>query len=147
MIMGSDNNAVNFERPLAPQTKALDKFRSLLTVSTNFDGTINPAAIIKPRDSDLVFSRKSGSPKSAKFAKGFKKFSLFENGVVLKTGMAEKPPYSYATLIAAAIQNSQDQRMTLNDIYSWIQNNFPFYRTAKSGWKVCLNITRKEKPS
>jgi len=47
-----------------------------------------------------------------------------------------KPPYSYASLIAFAINSTSRRRMTLNDIYTWICNHFPYYREAGTGWKV-----------
>ena len=47
-----------------------------------------------------------------------------------------KPPYSYATLITYAINSSQKRKMTLNEIYTWICSNFPYYREAGTGWKV-----------
>ena len=30
--------------------------------------------------------------------------------------------------------------MTLSDIYKWIMDNFPYYKTAGNGWKVLLEI-------
>ena len=51
-----------------------------------------------------------------------------------------KPPYSYATLITYAINSSPKRRMTLNEIYTWICNNFPYYREAGTGWKVMMNV-------
>jgi len=49
-----------------------------------------------------------------------------------------KPPYSYAALITFAINSSSRKRMTLSDIYNWISTNFPYYRDAGTGWKVCV---------
>ncbi|KAF2364822.1 Fork head domain [Trinorchestia longiramus] len=46
-----------------------------------------------------------------------------------------KPSYSYATLISFAIKSSDNKKMTLADIYLWITDNFPFYRSATTGWK------------
>jgi hypothetical protein len=46
-----------------------------------------------------------------------------------------KPPYSYATLITYAINSVPTRKMTLHEIYAWIQNHFPYYRRAGSGWK------------
>eukprot|EP00038_Savillea_parva_P029202 m.69484 g.69484 ORF g.69484 m.69484 type:complete len:430 (+) comp8587_c0_seq1:170-1459(+) len=47
-----------------------------------------------------------------------------------------KPVHSYATLITRAIRSAGDsKRMTLAQIYKWITDNFPYYRTAGNGWK------------
>jgi hypothetical protein len=47
-----------------------------------------------------------------------------------------KPPYSYATLIKYAIENSQRKKLTLSEIYQWVIDHYPYYATAGSGWKV-----------
>lgn len=47
-----------------------------------------------------------------------------------------KPPHSYATLIAMAISSAPEMKLSLNDIYTWISNAFPFYCRAGRGWKV-----------
>ncbi|KAK4509491.1 uncharacterized protein ATC70_007843 [Mucor velutinosus] len=46
-----------------------------------------------------------------------------------------KPPYSYASLIAQAINSSSDKRMTLNGIYNYITTNYPYYQMAQNGWQ------------
>ncbi|CAF1176017.1 unnamed protein product [Didymodactylos carnosus] len=48
---------------------------------------------------------------------------------------AEKPPLSYIALIVMAIQNSQTKKMTLSEIYQFLQQRFPFFRSAYQGWK------------
>ena len=50
----------------------------------------------------------------------------------------EKPPFSYTTLIYQAIQHSKVEKVTLNEIYRWIKENFKYYRTAEPTWKVCI---------
>lgn len=47
-----------------------------------------------------------------------------------------KPPYSYVTLIRQAIMSASLQRMTLNEIYQWIIDSYPYFRTAPPKWKV-----------
>lgn len=46
-----------------------------------------------------------------------------------------KPPYSFSSLIFMAIEDSPDKRLPVRGIYEWIVNNFPYYRTAPSGWR------------
>ncbi|XP_035623672.1 forkhead box protein I1c-like [Oncorhynchus keta] len=46
-----------------------------------------------------------------------------------------RPPYSYSALIAMAIQNVHDKKLTLSQIYRYIADNFPFYKKSKVGWQ------------
>lgn len=46
-----------------------------------------------------------------------------------------KPPYSYASLIAQALLASPDHRLTLNQIYAWIMERYPYYQSENSGWQ------------
>lgn len=47
-----------------------------------------------------------------------------------------KPPYSYVNLCTFAINSSPRKKMTLNEIYQWIADNFSFYKITANGWKV-----------
>ncbi|OLL25682.1 Forkhead protein sep1, partial [Neolecta irregularis DAH-3] len=53
--------------------------------------------------------------------------ALFDDG--------DKPPYSYAALIAMAILRAPRKRLTLSAIYAWISSTFTWYRSSESGWQ------------
>uniref|UniRef100_A0A8C3WS60 Forkhead box protein M1 n=1 Tax=Catagonus wagneri TaxID=51154 RepID=A0A8C3WS60_9CETA len=49
---------------------------------------------------------------------------------------SERPPYSYMAMIQFAINSTERKRMTLKDIYTWIEDHFPYFKhIAKPGWK------------
>lgn len=54
-----------------------------------------------------------------------------------------KPPHSYATLIAMAIAAAPERKLSLNDIYTWISNTFPYYGRAGRGWKVSFDVQKR----
>ncbi|XP_034039255.1 forkhead box protein F2a [Thalassophryne amazonica] len=47
----------------------------------------------------------------------------------------EKPPYSYIALIVMAIHSSPAKRLTLSEIYQFLQARFSFFRGSYQGWK------------
>lgn len=46
-----------------------------------------------------------------------------------------KPPYSFATLIFMAIEESPSKKLPVKDIYNWILDKFPYYQLCERGWK------------
>ncbi|KAJ2708117.1 Forkhead box protein I2 [Coemansia sp. IMI 203386] len=53
---------------------------------------------------------------------------------------SDKPDFSYASLIAQSLEDAPLHRRTLNGIYEWIQDNFPYYRTRQN-WQVSTQPT------
>ncbi|KAG9028435.1 hypothetical protein FRB95_006513 [Tulasnella sp. JGI-2019a] len=50
-------------------------------------------------------------------------------------GNMARPPYPYSTLIRYAIEGSRNGRLTLAELYSAIENRFPWFLTCGNGWK------------
>ncbi|KAI7902139.1 fork head domain-containing protein, partial [Cokeromyces recurvatus] len=47
-----------------------------------------------------------------------------------------RPPFSYSSLIVQAILESENERMTLRDIYTWITKKYPaLYNAEDTGWQ------------
>ncbi|XP_011611580.2 forkhead box protein M1 [Takifugu rubripes] len=62
--------------------------------------------------------------------------SQAERADEVKVPPVERPPYSYMALIQFAINSHGSRRMTLKEIYTWIEDRFPYFRqVAKPGWK------------
>ena len=50
-------------------------------------------------------------------------------------GGSGKPNLSYIALISMAIQSSSNQRLLLSEIYHWINENFPYFRSQDRSWR------------
>ncbi|KAM4569599.1 forkhead box protein M1 isoform 1-T2 [Odontesthes bonariensis] len=62
--------------------------------------------------------------------------STYTNAEAAQQPVLERPPYSYMAMIQFAINSRKNRRMTLKEIYMWIEDNFPYYKdVAKPGWK------------
>lgn len=89
----------------------------------------SPNSRSSPSDRGIGFSLspiKKCLLQSADFRKNPKKFR----------SNSDKPPFSYCTLIYLAIQQNKTGKVTLNEIYRWIKENFKYYRNTEPGWQV-----------
>ena len=46
-----------------------------------------------------------------------------------------KPPYSYIALITMALESAASGMMTLNEIYAFIMNRFPYFKNNQQRWQ------------
>lgn len=49
--------------------------------------------------------------------------------------VSERPHYVYMTMIQFAINSTERKRMTLKDVYTWIEDHFHYFKYIKPGWK------------
>jgi len=53
-----------------------------------------------------------------------------------KTNPQAKPVYSYSQLILLAMKQSGYDKMTLQMIYEWVAENFPYFKKMEPTWQV-----------
>lgn len=58
-----------------------------------------------------------------------------KSGSYIQDPPPQKPPFSYIALIAMAINSAPDRKITLNGIYQYIMERFPYYHDNKQGWQ------------
>ncbi|KAJ1983291.1 hypothetical protein H4R34_001375 [Dimargaris verticillata] len=58
-----------------------------------------------------------------------------DDGEIDYTKSDKKPHFSYASLIAQAINSTEEKKITLNGIYNYIASTYPYYQLTKNGWQ------------
>lgn len=111
----------------------LPGYQSLAPAPPNFKRANTPPPP-SSRSHQGVFDSKPGT--SPIYGRGMMMESTQEIDYSRDTAKDLKPPYSYAHMIAQAIFASEDQKLTLSNIYSFIADKYAFYRHSNSGWQV-----------
>jgi pSer/pThr/pTyr-binding forkhead associated (FHA) protein len=142
LATGEEFNPVQHSQPEAAQR--LNYTSGSLYPTTNSRQQLAPAppdfkrAVTPPtssKDGKLgVFDSKP--PASPMYNRGMLMESTQEIDYSRDAAKDLKPPFSYATMIAQAIFSSDEEKLTLNNIYGWIQDKYAFYRHSNSGWQV-----------
>jgi forkhead protein FKH len=109
-------------------------FQSLAPAPPNFQRARTPPQNSDGRDQRGVFDSKPAQP--GMYNRGLMMESTQEIDYSRDNAKDLKPPYSYATMIAQAIFSSEEEKLTLSNIYAYIVEKFAFYRHSNSGWQV-----------
>jgi hypothetical protein len=62
-----------------------------------------------------------------------------EQWKMYRTNPQAKPVYSYSQLILLAMRQSGYEKMTLQMIYEWVAENFPYFKKMEPTWQVISN--------
>jgi hypothetical protein len=108
--------------PHAKQSRLALHAKQDMLFPLNFLGPLHASSIVPPL------------PDDATMFEFFKPAS--EEDVDWTQDDTTKPPFEYLTLIYRAVKASGRERCTLNEIYTYIQDNFLYYRKCDPGWKV-----------
>ncbi|KAK6171980.1 hypothetical protein SNE40_018393 [Patella caerulea] len=95
------------------------------------------------RSSDSPLSNQGDSSKSPNFLGSEESEEETEQSISGTSTLSQrnrrfadvKPPYSYIALITMAVESSPHGMMTLNEIYAFIMNRFPYFKQNQQRWQ------------
>ncbi|CAK6955281.1 forkhead box Q2 [Scomber scombrus] len=60
---------------------------------------------------------------------------------------ADKPNQSYIALISKAILASEQKKLLLCDIYQWIMDHYPYFKSKDKNWRNSMTLKSKWNPT
>jgi hypothetical protein len=133
----SNTNANSYERAeydlsgkivdYGPKLMVVDKYSSSSSTSSS---SSSPSPKVKHPNNvpyDPLVHTTSKPPYSFRY----KQFSLFDS----KTSKLKLSSFNYSSLIFMAIEDSVQKALPVKEIYAWIVQHFPYFKTAPTGWK------------
>ncbi|RMZ87187.1 hypothetical protein DV736_g5582, partial [Chaetothyriales sp. CBS 134916] len=132
MVAGDDIAPASHAHP-EPGQLSSSAYPSLAPAPPDYKRAITPPPQLDARNQHGVFDSKTVL--SPMYGRGMMMESTQEIDYSRDSAKDLKPPFSYATMIAQAIFSSQEEKLTLSNIYSFIADKYAFYRHSNSGWQ------------
>nr|XP_055073185.1 forkhead box Q2 [Misgurnus anguillicaudatus] len=99
--------------------------------------TIDYLLYNKGRDTDNVEPEDRSPPSFQATSDEKRKGTLSEqdHGKSSEERTEEKPTQSYIALISMAILDSEEKKLLLCDIYQWIMDHYPYFKSKEKNWR------------